>query len=410
MDSLFLNFLQPITLQDVKSDVEVEWRHVSLENNEIQTKDSGLVKLADVQPLLVHTHCVFFIPHMYLYLTQVEINTKNKKQLKKAVPYVLEDDLSEEVEDLHFALANNINESSLGVMVINRNLLSQFISVLREYECEPDIITSDVFNLPWRDTREWVILIQSEYVLARIGEYAGFDCSSSDFLHYLKMSLQNISEDLERINIYQTESGELDNEVLEYLQEINIEVKHCIGSPETFDENAINLLQQEFSPEKNSNIFQSWALPLSFLAVIFSLLMVSNAWEVLRLSKLNDSLNQQIESSFRSAFPDTKNIVNPRIQMEQRLAELKGQEQHKGASFLKLLHSSSLAFADNSDAALTEVRYQSSRLSLSVTASDIQIIDSLKIAMQNQKLNAEVQTIRTTDQQVEAQINIEVLN
>ena len=78
--------------------------------------------------------------------------------------------------------------------------------------------------------------------------------------------------------------------------------------------------------------------------------------------------------------------------------------------FLKLLHSSSLAFADNSDAALTEVRYQSSRLSLSVTASDIQIIDSLKIAMQSQKPNAEVQTIRTTDQQLEAQINIEVLN
>lgn len=64
------------------------------------------------------------------------------------------------------------------------------------------------------------------------------------------MSLQDISEDLEHINIYQTELGELDEEVLEYLQEINIDVKHCIGSPETFDENAINLLQQEFSPEK----------------------------------------------------------------------------------------------------------------------------------------------------------------
>ena len=138
--------------------------------------------------------------------------------------------------------------------------------------------------------------------------------------------------------------------------------------------------------------------------------MVCNAWEMLQLSKLNESLNQQIESSFRSAFPDIKNIVNPRIQMEQRLTELKDREQHKGASFLKLLHSSSRAFVDISDATLTEVRYQSSRLSLSVTAPDIQIIDSLKIAMQEQKLNAEVQTIRTTDQQVEAQINIEVLN
>ncbi len=54
-------------------------------------------------------------------LTEVTIPGKNRQKLLRAVPYTLEDQLSDEVENLHFALGESSADDRWPVVVINRS-------------------------------------------------------------------------------------------------------------------------------------------------------------------------------------------------------------------------------------------------------------------------------------------------
>jgi len=47
---------------------------------------------------------LLIIPNEDVVLTSVKIPSKNKKQLLQAIPFALEENLAEDIEDLHFSI------------------------------------------------------------------------------------------------------------------------------------------------------------------------------------------------------------------------------------------------------------------------------------------------------------------
>lgn len=406
MDTVFFRLSIPACLRDLDADAELYWQRVDSDNQRLA---SGTVRLSDAHQLAAQHRCVLFIPVTDVYLARLELKTSNKKQLYKAVPYALEDELSEDIEQLHFAVHTNHQVEYTSVMVINRELLTELMSLLEQCQLMPEIITADIYDLVWSDSSSWSCLIENDYALVRTALDDGFSSSVSDLAEYIELTVKQTQSPPDKLQIYSSaDTTELASEIVE-TSGIEVNLQTTLPIQQHFEQTHINLLQKDFAQEKTHlNSLKPWFTALLLTASIAVLLLTSRAIEVVRLNALDKRLNHTIEETFRETFPEVKNIVNPRVQMEQRLANIETQNQHKQRSlFLKLLHHSAEAIKAHTDSSITDIQFRASKLTLDINVPTIQVLEELKVTMQSKKINAQIQTARNVDKHVEARISIE---
>lgn len=404
-----LVFKLPIAtaLQEVGSESLLQWKKLNKENVVL---DSGQIELSSAHTLCINIRCVFLIPVNYVHFSHVDIKAKNNKQLIKALPYALEEEFSEDIENLHFATASFSRNHPVNVVAINRDLFVQFLQTLTDAKLIPDIVTADIYSIIKRSQTEWDVLVEEGQVLARTSEHAGFSCSLEDLPDYLNMSANDSLQPVDIMNLYTSSSIHLDDGLFSDLQQIDIKINPAPTMTQGLDVNHINLLQQDFASKKSQlNTIAAWHLPIGLTLGLFFMAIASTFLELVYLKNTDAELNANIEKTFIQVFPDTQNIVNPHVQMQQRLREIIEKNNTQPSSFLKLLHHSSHAIIDRPGMVLMNIAYAQSKLSLDIRAPDIQILEKVKSDIHNEQVKAVVQSVNSIDQQVEARIVVEEL-
>ncbi len=96
----------------------------------------------------------------------------------------------------------------------------------------------------------------------------------------------------------------------------------------------LNLLQGEFAPRRARRLdIGPWRRAAVLACAVFAAWLGLVAAEANALNRRAAALNTEAESAFARAFPDEARIVNPRLQMQTRLGELRGSG---GGAFLDL--------------------------------------------------------------------------
>ena len=85
-----------------------------------------------------------------------------------------------------------------------------------------------------------------------------------------------------------------------------------------------NLLTQEFTPPRAANAWAARLQPaLLALALLASLQLIFNVADWWRLDRQRRALDGEMRAAFQAAFPQAAAIVDPALQMQRNLAELK---------------------------------------------------------------------------------------
>jgi len=95
---------------------------------------------------------------------------------------------------------------------------------------------------------------------------------------------------------------------------------------QSFDEqHAINLLQGDYSRKQQfEKILRPWRPAIILLGLWLVMQLSMFVVEYSRLSTSSSELKEQIEAVYRDAFPQSRNIVNPKVQMQRGLEKLRG--------------------------------------------------------------------------------------
>ena len=155
MEILFLRFAANTEHRVIDEDTPVHW---VLSSDENDANNCGKVKLSHAAELIQDRKVVILLPIEHLFVTTVAVQTKNRKQLEKAIPYALEDELTEDIENVHFASGRRTENGEIPVIVISKANLDHLLSVLNAVNILPDIITSDIYGLVWREN-QWTLCI-----------------------------------------------------------------------------------------------------------------------------------------------------------------------------------------------------------------------------------------------------------
>ncbi len=334
---------------------------------------------------------VVLAPTERLVLTTTELQIRNKAKLRKALPFALEEQLASDVEELHFALAPHGDEQA--VAVIERELLDHWLAAFRQQQRTPRAIIPDVLALPYQEG-DWFVACDTRRALVRTGRFGGFACDRENLALLLGAALD--SSDEQPANIHLWPCG--DDQPLAYERETPRLLKHrCDGEllqllAESVDtHNAINLLQGDYSVQTDLiKTLKPWRWAAGLAALLLGLGYAGMLIEQKQLAREQAELRQQAEQIYRQTFPGVRKVVNPRVQMEQRLKRLRGGGEQPRDRFLDLLASASQVIAADDKAQLESIRYRKGRLDLKVNAPTLSRLDALKNAMIAAGLEAEL--------------------
>ena len=344
-------------------------------------------------------------------LTQVDIPGRSRAKLLRAVPYALEEQLSDEVEHLHFAIGTAIDGGQWPVVVISKAYMDSLMADVTEAGLEVQQVIPEILAIPYAGN-ETSVLVENDIALVRTGSVAGY-AVDSDNLGML-LALQEVDEDeqLPALHLYVRQDN-LQPDTAGFVGETRVEPYP--GDPLSvfaagLDASAINLLQGAYSRAGDwARALRPWR---ATAALLLAGVLVSNiviGINYYRLGQQSDQLKVQIEEIFRKALPATKRIVNPRVQMQQQLDSLQ-RSAGAGGGFLSLLGQAGFVLKGTQGVEIGGASFRAGRLDMDLTVANLQLLDQLKQAlMQSGRLEVEIQSATTgKDQRVQSRLRIGV--
>ncbi|MEO8965249.1 MAG: type II secretion system protein GspL, partial [Gammaproteobacteria bacterium] len=154
-------------------------------------------------PLLAkQNEITVIVPADDVLLTQAELPKLNRQRLMQALPFALEEQLIDDVSELHFAIAD-YQDGKIPVAIVARKKMNEWLAELKELGIQPSRLLSAVFALPFIE-KNWTACITAEMSAIRTEKYSGFASDPSNLALMIDLTLKNAVEKPTCIHIYNT--------------------------------------------------------------------------------------------------------------------------------------------------------------------------------------------------------------
>lgn len=351
---------------------------------------------------------IALIPSTQLLLTQVIIPSRQWQRIVQAVPYALEEQLAEEVENLHFALGKRDPISgTIPVVVITKNLMHAYQHLLNTCQLKPSAWIPEVLAVP-KPASGWGFIALADRILVRTGVQSGFATEPASLTVMLNAALREHTP--EQFVVFKNTE---DSFLLNTLKQFNIpllEQEHDHGvlgwlAQTLAQEKPLNLLQGDYKPTHPfAKLWRPWRLTAGFLLLWVILIGMEQGLNYQKLIKQNHLLTEEIEQVYRRTFPNARKVVDPRTQMEQQLKSLRSQQTSVQPHFLALLQQLSGPFKELSGLKINQLDYQSGRFTLLLEAENLQLLEQVKKRLGDLGFTVEIQTTTQRDNLLEGQL------
>ncbi len=378
-----------------------------------QVGDISQGSLDEISGQLVGLKIIVLVPGSEITLSSAQVPTQNKKRLMTALPFALEDQLVNDVEDLHFALGGRNDEGETNCAVVDSNKMDSWVAQLKQFGIQANMIVPDILAVPYV-SGSWSLLVEDNIVLLRTGTQSGFSIEIENAGALLAMFLKENSENPpEQLYVYKYNDGASELPDLSSLQ-LKIQEDICVFNMLPLVQGldldcVINLLQGDYSRrEQIGKIWRPWLPAAAMLGGLVFLQLVMTTTTYFQLKSQSVELQVQIKKTYRSAFPDAKNIVDPRLQMERKLKSLRGGAGEGGSSALGLLSSAATVLKSTEGLKIKSLRYKDGKLNVDLIIKDLQTLDKVKLQLtQNSELTVDIVSANSRNNQVESRLKIQ---
>ncbi|GAB3014275.1 type II secretion system protein GspL [Bowmanella dokdonensis] len=339
-------------------------------------------------------------PTSDILLHWVTLPAKASRKAIAAIPFMLEDELSSDIDNQFFALGPR-HGAHQAVAVVEKQKMVGWIDVLNDAGLSFDKLLPDILALP-HHSEGWSLLQISDQLLLRQDEWKGMQGESKWLLTAIGHVARQQATPLTIANYSNLVLPESPN-LVQQAQTLEMPMKVLAQGALSA---SFNLLQGDFKIKKQrNNRWQKWRLAAVLAVIALTTSLVDKAVEANRLASQRDALEQQIEAEFRRAFPEVTRIVNVRSQMNQKLSEL--QQGGSGVSMLVMLSQLSDAF-DRSQIKPQTLRFDAKRaeLRMQAVAGSFEALEQFRRLAEGLGFEVQQGAINNQDSQVVGSLSI----
>ncbi|CAH0524376.1 type II secretion system protein GspL [Vibrio hippocampi] len=276
-----------------------------------------------------------------VHFSKVEIPAGGARQFETMLPYLVEDDVAQDVDDLHFTVLHK-HGTSAQICAVDRDYLTSLLATFAAQGMDVKKVVPDVLTLP-ESQHTTAVDMNGQWVL-RTDKYAGMVVeqdwlaailSSDVFEPRIVESSEQEDDSHEPQKVVIESYSSVDESIITLSEQVTwqlqpVELPMAVLSKGVVD-SAFNLLSGEFKPKasfvKHWKVWQKVAVAASILlvALIAKQVVLVNQYESQAALYRAES-----ERIFRAIFPDKQRIPTVSYlkgQMTSELSRLGGSDQ-----------------------------------------------------------------------------------
>ncbi len=364
---------------------------------------------------------IVLVPSVDLLSTSVHIPARSAAKIKAALPFALEENLAEDVEDLHFSVGERQDGNRMPVVVVSDAKMADWMQRLQDVGIEPAIVVPDSHGLA-KIPGTMSVLVENDTVMFNDGADADFvmqGVKPSEVLVFAGQLDEKESEDEEN-------SGHLlafcTPEMEAELSHDWIALRHELHSVDVnvlpdgvlpklavtvAAGHGVNLLQGKYGRKTEyATLFRPWKTAAMLLIGLAIVAMSLKGVGYYQLLQDESALRAQFNAEYHSIRPDdTREIVDP-------VAIVNSLRRSMGSStspqvFLPSLRELGAAMAANSGASIEAISYRAGVIDLRLIAPDVATLDNIQKAVSaSGRFQASIQSTDQVADQINGRIQI----
>jgi general secretion pathway protein L len=398
---------------------ETEWLTLDETGAPTPTRQRGSLSLAAA--VWRTGRVVVLAPATQILLSEPELPPGSGAKLARAVPFALEEQLTEDVDLLSFAIGRRRGNGGTPVAVVSRSVLQAWLSELNAAGFDPEAIYADISLMP-ENPSQTVLWLEKERLAVRRPGALPFAVELSPVKEALVVAgviadrLDSTAEPKpkESVMLYVTREdwariqGEFED-LLEEFETLKVQLltdgplpwlARGIEAPE-----AVNLLQGEFSRTTDyGERWRQWRIAAALAVALLVVHVAAQALQIHHAKNESAALDGEISQVFSSAMPGDA-LTDPRRQMQTKLERIR----KSGAGpqyFLRTLQTLSGALAVAPKTAISALSYRDDSLDMTVSAPSLAALSQLTQFVGKEGLTAEIQSSNPVAAGVEAHLHV----
>ena len=399
---------------------ETEWLTIDDASETGPTRQRGSLTLAAA--VSRSGKVVALAPASQILLAEPILPPGSGVKLARAVPFALEEQLTEDIDQLSFAIGRRRSSGTTPVAAVSRTVLQDWLSQLSAAGLEPLSMYPDISLMPDNPGQTVLWLEKSRLAVRRPGALpfavelspvsealvvAGVIADPLDtdaepkvpenaILYVTREDWANSQDEFEQL------VGKFESLKVQLLPDGAL--PWLARSLETHD--AVNLLQGEFARTTALRVhWRQWRTPAALAAALLLVHVGAQALQIRHAKHESAVLDSQIANVFAAAMPGEV-IQDPRHQMQARLDRIRKQ----GASpeyFLRALKTLSGALAVAPKTEIAALSYREQSVDMKLNAPSLAALSQLSQYIDSKHdLKAEIQSSTPVAGGVEAHVQL----
>jgi general secretion pathway protein L len=364
---------------------------------------------------------IVLAPATQVLLAEPELPPGGGAKLARAVPFALEEQLTEDVDQLSFAIGHRRSNGTTPVAVVSRSVLQGWIGDLTAAGLEPEAIYADISLIP-ENPGQTVLWLENDRLAVRRPGAIPFAVELSPVKEALvvagviadPLESREVPKPKESAVLFVTREDWLRvqgdfEELLEEFESLKVQLLADGALPwlarGTSAADSVNLLQGEFSRATDYGArWRQWRLAAALAAALLVVHVAAQALQIRQAKKTSAALDNEISLVFTLAMPGEK-LSDPRRQMQSRLERIR----KSGAGpqyFMHTLEVLSAAMAVTPKTTISALSYRDNAVDMTLSAPSLAALAQLTQFAGTQGLAAEIQSSNPVASGIEAHLHI----
>lgn len=381
----------------------------------VRSQGSGsvgpLAELAGSPALREPDRTILVIPAQFCLAVDIEVPGNRVGQIRRALPFALEEYLAGDLETLHIATGPIVRGRPIRVVAIERKLLVDWLAAVRALGLNPGSAVVDSSLLASSDD-DIVVMFDGARTLLRAGGNAvSMDADDLAFALVAAVEGRSGEQRIELINgtlpeIAKAELSQATTARLDFVTtETDVPPLTSLALRYMPGLSNVNMLAGAFAPPRPHNaVWQQWQGVAALLAVWVGVALLGATARGLWADHRAQSLNDEAEALYRSYFPDDRRVVDVYRQTAARLGSSVG----GGPGFVAYLGELTRAVSAAAGSEVRSIAFNADRseLNTELAVSGFDRLDGIKAALADSGWDVEISSAEQQGSQVYARVRM----
>lgn len=372
----------------------------------------GRGTLADAHAALGGRRCTVLVDAVDVLSAEAKLPVASQTRLRQAVPFSLEEQLANDVDEMVFAIGARLPSGATQVAAVAKERIDAWLETLRSAGIAPHALTSEADGVP-DIPATLVVVIEDSRIAGRKPGHAPFVFEGLGLREALSFVLTGNAEDEELRHVRVFADGAGHARFAAELEELgsrfaSADVKLLSGGVFPYlaatlaQRPGTNLLQGAYAPKSNwPAMLKPWRLAASLLVAAVALALFHEGASYWQLSRADAALDAAVSDACRRIVGDPSTSGCQR-EVRQRLGSSAGTATE---DFLSTL--TAIANARNPEMRIDALSYRNRAMDLQLVVPNVTALDALSRELeQTRRFDVEIQAANPVDSGTEGRLRI----